>query len=112
VVTAYHTDGEPPQRLAAIEAVLAGNSLELLEQCDAHEAHAGHNYAPFLWCFYASHRPTLFRIWRAITMKTTSQDASLEHALAFILAHEHSRSEWLPLTGAHTEGTTLDGCLP
>jgi hypothetical protein len=85
VATAYHTNGEAGQRLAAIEAVLAGKSVELLEQCDAHEAHAGHNYYPFLWRFYASYRPTLFRIWRAITMKTTSQDASLEHALAFIL---------------------------
>jgi hypothetical protein len=108
VVTAYHTDGEADQRLAAIEAVLAGKSVERLEQCDAHEAHAGHNYYPFLWRFYASHRPTLFRIWRAIPMKTTSQDASLVHALAFILAHEHSRSEWLPLTGEHAATTTLD----
>ncbi len=108
VVTAYHTDGEAPQRLAAIEAVLAGTSRELLEQCDAHEAHAGNHYDPFLWRVYASHRPTLCRIWRAITMQTTSQDASLERALAFILAHEHSRSAWLPLTGADMGETTLD----
>jgi TnpA family transposase len=108
VVTAYHTDGDAHQRLAAIESVIADKSAELLEQCDAHEAHAGHNYYPFLWRFYASHRPTLFRIWGAITMKTTSQDASLEHALAFILAHEHSRSEWLPLMAEYTAQPTLD----
>jgi hypothetical protein len=35
---------------------------EWFEPCDAHEAHAGHNDYPFLWRFYASHRPTLFRI--------------------------------------------------
>ena len=108
VVTAYHTDGDAQQRLAAIGSVLADNSAELLEQCDAHEAHAGHNYYPFLWRFYASHRPMLFRIWRALPMKATSRDASLEHALAFILAHEHSRSEWLPLTTEHTAQPTLD----
>ena len=56
VVTAYYTEGDAQQRLAAIEAVLVGNSTEVLEQCEAHEAHAGHNYAPFLWRFYASHR--------------------------------------------------------
>jgi hypothetical protein len=32
------------QRLAAIGAVLAGQRAELLEPCDAHEAHAGNNY--------------------------------------------------------------------
>jgi TnpA family transposase len=108
VVTAYHTEGDAQQRLAAIDAALAGKSTELLEQCDAHEAHAGHNYAPFLWRFYVSHRPVLFRIWRAIPMKTTSQDTSLEQALAFIFAHEHSRSEWLPLTAEHPGMTRLD----
>jgi hypothetical protein len=93
VVTAYHIEGDAQQRLAAIEAVLAGHSTEVLAQCEAHEAHAGHNDFPFLWRFYASHRLTLFRIWRAIPMKATSQDASLEQALAFIFAHEHSRAE-------------------
>jgi|SRR5919108_2182994 hypothetical protein len=52
VVTAYRTDGEAYQRLAAIEAVLAGN-----------------NYYSFLWRFYASRRPTLFRSWRAIARR-------------------------------------------
>jgi hypothetical protein len=49
VVTAYHTNGDAYQRLAAIESVVADKSAGLLEQCDAHEAHAGNNYYPFLW---------------------------------------------------------------
>jgi len=97
VVTAYQTEGGSEDRLAAIGSVLAGKSAEVLEQCEAREAHAGNNHHPFLWRFYATHRSTLFRIWRAIKMKTTSQDSSLEKALAFIMENEQSRMEWLSL---------------
>jgi hypothetical protein len=97
VVTAYQTEGGSDDRLAAIGSVLAGRGAEVLEQCEVHEAHAGNNHNPFLWRFYASHRSTLFRIWRAIQMKTTSQDSSLEKALAFIMENEQSRTEWLSL---------------
>jgi hypothetical protein len=41
VVTADHTEGEAHQPLAVIGSVLAGNSAEWFEPCDAHEAHAG-----------------------------------------------------------------------
>jgi hypothetical protein len=41
VVTAYHTDGDAHQPLAVIGSVLADNSAEWFEPCDAHEAHAG-----------------------------------------------------------------------
>lgn len=97
VVTAYETDGGADKRLAAIGSALSGKSAQVLEQCEAHEAHAGNNYYPFLWRFYASYRPTLFRIWQTIQMKATSQDFSLENALTFILKNEHSRAEWVPL---------------
>jgi hypothetical protein len=83
------------ERMAA--RIGKGKSAQVLEQCEAHEALAGNNYYPLLWRFYASYRPTLFRIWQTIQMKTTSQDFSLENALTFILENEHSRAEWLPL---------------
>lgn len=98
VVAAYQIEGGADERLAAISSVLSGKGAEVLEQCEAHEAHAGNNHHPFLWRFFASHRSTLFRIWRAIKMKTTSQDSSLEKALAFILENEYSRVEWLSLS--------------
>ena len=98
VVTAYQTEGGADDRLAAISSALSGKGAEVLEQCEAHEAHAGNNHHPFLWRFFASHRPTLFRIWRAIKMKATSQDSSLEKALAFIMENEQSRAEWISLT--------------
>jgi hypothetical protein len=62
VVTAYCTGGGAAQRFAAIEAVLASRHVEVLAQCEAHAAHAGRNYSPFLWRFYAPYRPTLVPI--------------------------------------------------
>jgi TnpA family transposase len=97
VVTAYQTDGDTTQRLAAIDSVLAGKSADVLQQCEDHEAHAGNNYYPFLWRFYASHRSTLFRIWREIRLRSTCYDTSIEKALQFVLDHETHRAEWLIL---------------
>jgi len=97
VVTAYQAEGDAAQRLAAIDSVLSGKSAEVLELCEAHEEHAGNNYYPFLWRFYASHRSTLFRIWRAVGLRSTSHDAAIEKALQFALSHEHHRAEWLNL---------------
>jgi len=69
------------------------------------------NYYPFLWRLYASHRPTLFRIWRAITMKTPARTRRWS---------ARWRSSWrmstavgmAALTREHTGGTTLTsrGC--
>ena len=97
VVTAYQIEGDASQRLSAIDSVLAGKSIDVLQQCEAHEAQAGNNYWPFLWRFYASHRPTLFRIWRAVRLRSTCLDASIEKALQFVLNHEQHRAEWLAL---------------
>jgi hypothetical protein len=107
VVAAYQTEGGADERLAAISSVLSGKGPEVLEQCEAHEANAGNNHHPFLSRFFASHRPTLFRIWRAIKMKTTSQDFSLEKALTFIMENEQSRVEWIALTD-ESEKAKLD----
>jgi hypothetical protein len=45
-------------------------------------------------------RPTLLRIWRALPFRSTTQEQSLETALALVLANEGSRAEWLPLPEA------------
>jgi len=103
VVIAYQLEGDPLQRLAAIDGVLAGKSTDVLQQCEAHEAHGGNNHFPFLWRFYASHRPTLFRIWRAVRLRSTSHDDSMEKALRFVLEHEPHRAEWLALREDETE---------
>jgi TnpA family transposase len=97
VILAWGTNGDAEQRLAAIDAALAPDSAVLLEQCEAHEAQAGNNYYPYLWRFYQSHRSTMLRIWRVLSFRSTTQEKSLESALAFVLENEGVRNEWLPL---------------
>jgi hypothetical protein len=97
VILAWSGEGSSEQRLEAIGAALAPDSGALLEQCEAHEAQSGNNYYPYLWRFYQSHRSTLLRIWRALQLRSTTHDKPLESALAFVLANEKSRTEWLTL---------------
>ncbi|MDP9314179.1 MAG: Tn3 family transposase [Chloroflexota bacterium] len=95
LVVAYQAEGSMDQRFAAMQAVLEPQSAEVLQHCDAYLAHAGNNYVPFLWRFYRSHRATLFRILKLITLRSTSQDQSVAQAIQFLLDHEHSTGDWL-----------------
>src|ERR1700677_505104 len=97
VILAWSGDGDAEQRLQAIGAALTPDSHVLLEQCEAHQAQAGNTYYPYLWRFYQNHRSTLLRIWHVLQFRSTTQDKSLETALALVLANETSRMEWLSL---------------
>jgi hypothetical protein len=96
-VVAYQAAGTSEERFAAMQAVLEPHPAELVRDCDAHLAHAGQNYFPFLWTFYKSHRATLFRILKLVRLHSTSQDTSVEAAIHFLLDHERSTGEWLTM---------------
>ena len=97
VLTAYKREGDASERLGAIGQVVDARSDVLLEQCEEHGAYADNNYLPFLWRYYAPHRPTLFRLCRALPLRATSQADGFMAALSFLLEHEKSRATWLPL---------------
>jgi TnpA family transposase len=107
VVAAYRSEGNVPERFTAIERVIGDRSDLLLEQCEAHEALADDNYALFLWRCYASHRKTLFDLWQVLPVYATSQDTQVMDALAFVLEHQHSLKEWLPVNVADTARLNL-----
>ena len=48
------------ERFSAMHAVIAPNTDELSEACEAHLAHAGSTDFPFVWRLYRSHRAALF----------------------------------------------------
>jgi len=104
VIMAYRSDGDVADRMAAIDDVLGERSEAVLAQCDAHLAYAGNNYFPLLWACYTSHRSPLFRILRTLTVRSTSQDRTLEHAIAFLVRHEQSKRDWLPTVQEERDG--------
>ena len=99
VLIAYQTEGPSPERFTAISEVIGDDAPELLEQCMAQMAYAGDNYFPFLPRFYRSHRAKLFRFLEAVPLHSSTQDKSLEQAVAFIQAHRQSR-----IPGCHLFG--------
>ena len=66
-----------------MDALIAPQREELLEACEAHLAHAGSNFFPFIWRAFKSHRATVFGLLDALPLRTTSQDTSVEEALRF-----------------------------
>ena len=95
MVIAYRTEGTAQDKITAIDALLADQGDVILQRCEDHIAHAGDNYFVFLWRFYKSHRSTLFRLLRCITVQTTTQDTTFVAALHFLLENEHKTGEWL-----------------
>ena len=49
LLLAHQEEGTVDQRFAAMDALIAPRRDELLEACEAHLAHPGSNYLPFVW---------------------------------------------------------------
>ena len=95
LLLAHQTEGSAEERFSAMDAVIAPRTDELLEACEAHLAHAGSNYFPFVWRVYRSHRATLFGLLDALPLRSTSQDTSVEEALRFIRKQAGRTGEWM-----------------
>jgi TnpA family transposase len=98
LLLAHQAEGSVEQRFSGMDAVIATRTDELLEACEAHMVHAGSNYFPFVWRAYKSHRSTLFGLLDVLTLRSTSQDTSVEEALRFLRDHAGRTGEWLPVT--------------
>jgi Tn3 transposase DDE domain len=104
LLLAHQAEGTLGERFSAMDAVIAPRRDELLEACEAHLAHAGSNYFPFMWRVYKSHRATLFGLLAALPLRSTSQDISLEEALRFLQEHAGRTGEWLRTTRTERAG--------
>jgi len=105
LVVAYGKEGTTDVRMAAMDSVIDGKVAEVLQSCEEHLAHVGNNYQQFLWPFYKSHRAQLFRLLTVMTLRSSSQDASMEEAIHFLKQHEKSKGEWLITATVQNEGT-------
>src|SRR5207244_8783387 len=98
VLLAHQEEGTIDQRFSAMDALIAPRRDELLEACEAHLAHAGSNYFPFVWRAYKSHPATLFGLLDALPLRSTSQDTGVEAALRFLQARAGRTGEPLAMT--------------
>lgn len=94
------TDGSRARlRLEAVENAAGSDTEESIRRCEAHEAFAGDNYAPFLWRFHKGHRTVLFRLLDNIELVSTSTDKSTEAAIRFIVNHRTSKADRVSTEG-------------
>ena len=97
LLTMLQAEGAAEEKLAAMRALVGAQAESVIDSCQAYAAYADNNYAPFLWQFYKSHRQALFALLDHLELVSTSQDASLTEALAFLRAHRTSKGDWLKL---------------
>lgn len=104
LLLAYQTEGNPEERIQAMQKVLQEQEAQVLQDCEDHLAFSGDNYYLFLWQFYKSHRATLFKILKSIPLRSTTQDKALEDAISFLLTHQHTKKEYIPVVHIEKNG--------
>jgi TnpA family transposase len=90
------TEARLGQQVAGLVTAHGGRNT-VLTQCEEITVYNADNYLPLLVRFYPSQRNTLFRLMRALDIKSTSQDGAVKTALDFILKHATSKEEFLPV---------------
>ena len=91
-VLACRGDEPPEQRLAAVETLLLPDADAILERCAAYATTTDHGHIPFLSRLYRGHRRMFLNFLVAVLLVSTSQDRTLEQAIAFLLKHRAARS--------------------
>ncbi len=81
---------------------------DLCEFSRLHAEYGGKNEFRFVWQFFKPRRAALLRILSKLKLESTSQDASFERSLAFMLENSHRQSEWLSLKGKGKIALTAD----
>ncbi len=70
---------------------------DLCEFSRLHAEYGGKNEFRFVWQFFKPRRAEMLRILSKLKLESTSQDASFERSLAFMLENSHRQSQWLTL---------------
>ena len=96
---------EAEQLQAVRDAVTA--RPDLCEFSRLHAEHGGKNERRFMWHFFKHRRSELLRILGKIKPVSTSQDASFERSLAFMLGVRKRHGEWVELKPDAENGLSL-----
>jgi len=98
LLTAMQQEAPPADRFAAMSAVVGDQTETLRVDCLAYTAYAQNNYYPLLWPLYISHRQTLFALLDHLPLRSTSQETTVEDALAVLRTHRTTKRDWLDLS--------------
>ena len=84
------------EQLKSIRQIVTARP-DLCEFSRLHAEYGGKNECRFVWHFFKPRRTGILRILSKLELAATSQDASFERSLAFMLEHHHRHNDWLAL---------------
>src|SRR5208283_5737218 len=84
------------EQLKSIRQIVTARP-DLCEFSRLHAEYGGKNECRFVWHFFKTRRTGILRILSKLELAATSQDASFERSLAFMLEHHHRHNDWLAL---------------
>ncbi len=84
-------------KIQAIEEHLNGKTDEIIEQCREYLGLTGENHIAWMLKPYNNKRHVIFQLLENLSVFSSSNDKSIETALAFIMYYRHSHKEWIDL---------------
>ena len=104
--TLLNSDCPEAEQLQAVRHTVTARP-DLCEFSRLHAEHGGKNERRFMWHFFKHRRSELLRILGKIKPVSTSQDASFERSLAFMLGLRRRHGEWVELKPGNENGLSL-----
>lgn len=90
------SDLQTGRGVRAVLSAADGGMDKVKEECAAARLWNGDNYLPLLWKQFVPLRYVMFRLIRAVTLESTTQQRSLLNALDVILKYEKKRVDQVP----------------
>jgi TnpA family transposase len=97
ILLAYKNNEIPKDKIKDIEKVLDGKTDDLIMQCEDYLGLTGENHITWMVKPYNNKRHVLFLLLDNLRIFSSSNDKSIETALAFIKYHRHSHKEWIDI---------------
>lgn len=98
---ALKNNGTDREKIQAIEKNLDGKTDDVIEQCREYLGLTGENHIAWMLKPYNNKRHVIFKLLENLSIFSSSNDKSIETALAFIMHYRHSHKEWINLETDH-----------
>ncbi len=91
------SDANADEKIKALENIFGGKSDELIEECKEYLGMTSENHITWMLKPYNNKRHIILELLENISVLSSSNDKSIETALAFIMHHRNSHKEWIIL---------------